>query len=111
MADAFQWLARICSDQTVFVRRYFPDYPLLKVGDRADFILWDYVPPTPVEKNNALGHFIYGMLESPVRTVVASGQFLMRDFALMVSDESQKRARIADQGSRLRKRFVEQRTL
>jgi len=107
MAEAFRWLAKICTDQTAFVRRYFPDYPLLKVGDRADFIVWDYVPPTPIEKENALGHFIYGILESPVRTAVAAGKFLMRDFKLTIGDEAGRRARIAEQGLRLRRRFVE----
>jgi cytosine/adenosine deaminase-related metal-dependent hydrolase len=110
MAEAFRWTAKICSDQTVFVRRYFTDYPTLSAGDRADFIVWNYVPPTPIEKENALGHFIYGLLESPVRTVVAGGKFLMRDFKLNIGDEAGKRARIAEQGLRLRRRFVEQRT-
>jgi cytosine/adenosine deaminase-related metal-dependent hydrolase len=109
MTDAFRWLCKICHDQIMFVRRYFPDYPVLKIGDRADFILWDYVPPAPVEKENALGHFIYGILESPVRTLVAGGNFLMRDFKLMIRDEAARRAKIAEQGARLRKRFLETR--
>lgn len=107
MAEAFCWLAKIDNDQTTFVRRYFPDYPALQLGDRADFIVWDYVPPTPVEKANALGHVIYGVLESPVRTVVAAGKFLMRDFKLSIPDEAGRRARIAEQGLRLRRRFME----
>ena len=110
MAEAFRWTAKMCYAQSNFVRRYFPDYPLLNAGDRADFIVWDYVPPAPIEKENALGHFIYGILESPVRTVVAAGKFLVRDFVLTISDESGRRARIAEQGLRLRRRFVEQRT-
>jgi len=107
MAEAFRWVAKICMDQNIFVRRYFPDYPALSAGDRADFIVWDYVPPTPVEKENALGHFIYGVLESPVRTVVAAGKVLMRDFKLSIRDEAARRARIAEQGLRLRRRFME----
>jgi len=107
MTEAFRWLAKICADQVTFVRRYFPDYPALNVGDRADFILWDYVPPTPLDKGNALGHYIYGVLESPLHTVIAAGKFLMRNFKLTIADESRRRTHIAEQGSRLRKRFVE----
>lgn len=106
-AEAFIWFAKVSEDQNAFVRRYFGDYPSLNIGDRADFVVWDYVPPTPITKENAFGHFIYGILENPARTVICGGKFLMRDFRLNIPDESARHAAIAEQGARLRKRFVE----
>jgi cytosine/adenosine deaminase-related metal-dependent hydrolase len=106
MPEAFHWLTKICADQNSFVRRYFPDFPALSLEERADFMVWDYVPPTPLAKENALGHFIYGVLESPVRTVVGAGRFLMRDFRLCIGDETARRTYVAQQGARLRERLM-----
>ncbi len=74
--DAFGWLQKIYFDQLKFVRRYFPDFPSLQIGDRADFIIWDYVPPTPLTRENFWGHFIYGILERPVVSIVNSGNII-----------------------------------
>lgn len=73
---AFGWLNKIYFDQLKFVRRYFPDFPNLQKGDRADFIVWDYVPPTPLNDENFWGHFIYGILERSVLNVVRSGNII-----------------------------------
>jgi cytosine/adenosine deaminase-related metal-dependent hydrolase len=66
-------------DQIKFVRQYFPDFPLLQIEDRADFIVWDYIPPTPFTSENFWGHYIYGILESPVQSIIHNGKFLMKN--------------------------------
>ncbi len=80
--DSFAWIRKIYFDQLAFARRWFPDFPGLCTDDRADLILWDYVPPTPFSAENFWGHFVYGMLESRVHTVIQEGQPLMLNFAL-----------------------------
>jgi cytosine/adenosine deaminase-related metal-dependent hydrolase len=76
---AFSWLIKIYFDQLKFARRYFPDFPALLEGDRADFIVWDYIPPTPFTTDNFWGHFIYGILEQPVHSVVQNGRLLLNN--------------------------------
>jgi len=76
--ESFNWIQKIYFDQLNFVKTYFPDFPSLQVGDRADFILWDYVPPTPLTKENIWGHYIYGMLEYPILCVIQNGNYLMK---------------------------------
>ena len=107
MRDAFVRFGKVCANQTDFARRYFEDYSALQTGDRADFVIWDYIPPTPITHENALGHFVYGLLESPARTLISGGKFLMRDSFFTIADESARRAAIAEQGARLHKRFSE----
>ncbi|MCX6170404.1 MAG: amidohydrolase family protein [Ignavibacteriales bacterium] len=88
-------------DQLAFAKKYFSDFPSLNEGDRADMIIWDYVPPTPMSKENFWGHFIYGILEYPVNSVLQKGEFLMKDFHFMDANENKIKNEIYIQGERL----------
>lgn len=92
---------KIYFDQLTFVKKYFADFPSLIEGDRADIILWDYIPPTPISRENFWGHFIYGILEYPVRCVLQNGRFLLKEFQLVGIDENKIRNEIYVQGERL----------
>ncbi|OQX85849.1 hypothetical protein B6D60_07185 [candidate division KSB1 bacterium 4484_87] len=101
--DAFGWLQKIYFDQLAFVRRYFPDFPNLQQSDRADFIVWDYVPPTPLTRENFWGHFIYGVLERPVVDVVHGGNIISPHS--VSNDYTELRKEIHKQGRRLFEKF------
>ncbi len=107
MNDAFGFFIQLYFSQLSFIKKYFPDYTSLQAGDRADFIIWDYVPPTPLTGANFFGHYIYGALEYPVRTVVQGGEFLMKDHIFAASDQNEVQKEIFKQGSRLAKKFAE----
>ena len=104
--ESFSWLQRIYFDQLKFVRHYFPDFPSLSIGDHADLIVWDYIPTTPISAENFWGHFIYGMLEYPIHSVIHNGQFLMKD--RVIDGEDEVRKRIFSEGKRLVGKFNEQ---
>jgi len=87
------------------VRRYFPDFPLLRQGDRADFIVWDYVPPTPFTAENFWGHYIYAMTEAPIYSVVQNGELLLHERNFTRLDEKALQENIIRQGHRLYERF------
>ena len=97
--QAVQWLRKIYFNQLEFVQQYFPDFPQLSVGDRADLIIWDYAPPTPISAENFWGHYIYGVLEAPIHSVVQQGRFLMENKVIRGEDEVRKK--IYWQGERL----------
>ncbi len=92
---------KIYFDQLRFIKKYFGDYPSLLENERADFVIWDYVPPTPISKDNFWGHLIYGILEYPVHSVIQGGKYLMKDFQLNEIDENKLRNEISSQGERL----------
>ncbi|MEJ2634786.1 MAG: amidohydrolase family protein [Calditrichia bacterium] len=98
---AFGWFQKIYFDQLRFANQYFPDFPGLRPGDRADFILWDYIPPTLFLAENFWGHYIYGILERPVHSVIQNGSFLMRDFVIPGTDPAKTGIEIFQQGRRL----------
>ena len=69
--------------------------------NRADVIIWNYVPPTPLNSNNFFGHFIYGILERPIITVLQNGKVLMNDYRLIGIDENEINNYVYSQGKRL----------
>ena len=98
---AFYLFRKMYFDQQRFVRKYFLDFSSLQVGDRADLIIWDYVPPTPINQSNFFGHYIYGILERPVHAVIQNGKVLMNNFTLRGVDENEINNYIYEQGKRL----------
>ena len=103
--DAFGFMIRSYFNQHKFAKQFFPDFTSLNVGDRADLIIWDYVPPTPINKDNFWGHYLYGVIERPVRTVIQNGNVLMKDFNLVNINEAEIASKIFEQGNKLFNKF------
>ena len=102
--QAFNWIIKIYFDQLNFVQKYFSDFPTLNVNDRADFVIWDYIPPTPFTSENFWGHYVYGILERPVYSVIQNGKVLMNNFRLTFN-ETEMNKNIVEQGTRLYDKF------
>ena len=68
--------------------RYFKK-PLgvLKEGAAADVIVLDYIPLTPMNKDNINSHAVFGMTGRHVVTTVCNGKILMKDRELVGIDE------------------------
>jgi cytosine/adenosine deaminase-related metal-dependent hydrolase len=45
-----------------------------EVGARADLVVTDYVPHTPLVTDNFIGHLLFGFDRSHVREVVSNGE-------------------------------------
>jgi len=88
----FDIIARILKDSFDIHDRFFGNTPRLCKGDPADFIVLDYCPYTPIDKDNFLGHFLYGACETSVRTVFKKGHYLMKDFVVDPEEEVYKKA-------------------
>ncbi len=102
---AFKYVVKTYFDQLAFVRRYFKDFPNLNIGERADFVIWDYVPPIPLTSNNFWGHYIYGILERPAQSLLQKGKFIMKDKKILTMNEDAVNREIYIQGEKLSKKF------
>lgn len=60
----------------------------IKKGHKADLVISDYTPPTPLKSENIAGHFIFGMCRDDIRTVIINGKIVMKDFKLPLDCES-----------------------
>lgn len=105
--DSFSFMIKTYFDQLNFIKKFFPDFTNLQINNRADFVIWDYVPPTPINESNFWGHLIYGILERPIQIVVQNGQMLLDDFKIQNINQSKILNEIYSQGERLFKKFNE----
>jgi len=101
LSESFAFIRRLYFDQIRFVRRFFPDYPDLNPGDRADLVIWDYRPPSPFTADTFWGHLIYGILEASAWSVSMGGNELVADRRLLSIDFESVSRSAAVQGARL----------
>jgi cytosine/adenosine deaminase-related metal-dependent hydrolase len=68
-------------------------------GCKADLVVLDYDPPTPLTSGNVAGHMVFGMASRDVRTVIVNGRIVMRDRKFRIdTGEIHARAREAAKG-------------
>ncbi len=62
----------------ILASKYFGDSMCgtIKEDAVADLVIWDYYPPTPITSNTIGGHILFGLLFSPVDTVVVNGKVI-----------------------------------
>jgi putative selenium metabolism protein SsnA len=60
----------------------------LEKGAAADLVVLNYQTPTPMTRNNCQGHFLFGMQSSMVESVMANGDWVMKDRAIVGVDEA-----------------------
>jgi hypothetical protein len=106
--DSFNFMIKTYFDQINFIKKFFYDFTNLQINDRADFLIWDYVPPTPIDQTNYWGHYIYGILERPIKTVMQNGLVILDDFHINNINETKILNEVYSQGERLFKKFNEE---
>lgn len=59
----------------------------IKEGSKADIVILNYHPPTPLTGNNFMGHVIFGLNPSHVESVIVNGNFVMKEKNILGIDE------------------------
>jgi putative selenium metabolism protein SsnA len=77
----------------------------IEPGARADFMLVDYFPPTPVLPENLFGHLFFGIANSPVESLVVNGRYVVQHGSCVTLDERRIAARAAAQAKALWERL------
>jgi putative selenium metabolism protein SsnA len=75
-------------------------------GARADLVLWDYEPPTPLVGGNIAGHIAFGLSSRSVRSVMVEGKFVIED-RIPAFDAAAIAAKAREQAGRLWDRMEE----
>jgi len=78
---------------------------VLEKGAAGDLAIIDYLPPTPLNENSFLGHFLFGICDAPVDTTIVGGEVLMRNKELLHIDEEEMTARSRELAERFYGRF------
>lgn len=61
----------------------------IKENSRADLVILNYNPPTPLTQNNFMGHIIFGINPSHIESVLVNGKFVMKDKIMTGIDEEE----------------------
>ncbi len=77
----------------------------IETGARADLVLVDYYPPTPLRSDNLFGHFLFGIANAPVDSLIVNGRFVLRNQQCVNVDEREVAAKAAAQARLLWERF------
>lgn len=79
----------------------------IDAGSPADLVVLDYVPPTPLDSSNALGHLLFGVAVHSLRVgdLWVDGREVLRDGAFVELDEARTYARSREVASSLWKRL------
>jgi putative selenium metabolism protein SsnA len=91
-------------------QQFFPGAPLglIAPGARADLILLEYHPFTPLSAGNLPWHILFGFRDSMVTATIVDGQVLMRDRRLLTLDEAEISARAGQLAPEVWKRYHSQ---
>jgi putative selenium metabolism protein SsnA len=77
----------------------------VEVGYLADLILVDYFPPTPFTGDNYWGHFLFGLIDSPVNTTMINGKIVMHDKVVLGINERVIAAQSREVAQRIWKKY------
>ncbi len=76
----------------------------LKSGAKADFVISEFVPPTPVTPGNAMSHMLWGMGDH-IRDVYVGGEKVVEDGKLVSIDEKEVFAKTREAAARVWKKM------
>ncbi len=71
--------AAFLNNRTIARKAWGMDLGRIAPGAAADLLLLDYDPPTPLTRDNLLGHILFGIANAPVDALLVQGRFVVRD--------------------------------
>lgn len=77
---------------------------MVKEGYEADLVLLDYRNPTPLVKENAAGHFVWGMSSNAVHSVIVNGRLVLDNRTFPGIDVEEVYAKAAEVAKKVWKR-------
>ena len=86
-------------------RHFTKNVGVLEKEALADVIIVDYDPPTPLNEETFLGHFLFGICEANVDSSIINGKPVMRNGKLLWIDEAAINTKSREQASDFWKRF------
>jgi putative selenium metabolism protein SsnA len=72
---------------------------------KADLVLIDYFPPTPIHEDNLFGHLLFGIANAPVNALIVNGGHVVRGGKIVNVDEAAIAAKATAQARSLWRRF------
>jgi putative selenium metabolism protein SsnA len=99
------YAAALLNNRAIAKKLWGMEIGRIEAGARADLILVDYYPPTPLHAGNLFGHLLFGIASAPIDTLIVNGRMVLRDKRCVTVDESDVAVRATRQAKALWQRF------
>ncbi|MDY6915909.1 MAG: amidohydrolase family protein [Candidatus Cloacimonadota bacterium] len=83
----------------------------INASERADLAVFDYSPPTPIDNENFMGHFIFGITEANCQYVIKNDNILLDDYKLIINPYEEYKKSAVDISRKIFKRFEKNKNL
>lgn len=105
VAYAEAYAAALENNRTIAKKVWGMEIGRIEAGAKADLILVDYFPPTPLTRQNLFGHILFGIANAPVDSLMVNGHFVVRNKKCVTVDERAVAEKAVAQARALWKRF------
>ena len=105
VAYAEAYAAAFLNNRTIVKKLWGLEIGRIEKGARADLILVDYYPPTPLDSGNLFGHILFGIANAPVDSLMVNGRYVVRDKQCVTVDERRVAELAAGRARALWERF------
>jgi cytosine/adenosine deaminase-related metal-dependent hydrolase len=105
VAYAEAYAAALLNNRSIAKKIWGMEIGRIETGAKADLILVDYYPPTPLHSNNLFGHFLFGIANAPVDSLLVNGRYVLRGKECVTVDERRVAEKAAARARALWKRF------
>ncbi|MGA2382876.1 MAG: putative aminohydrolase SsnA [Gemmatimonadales bacterium] len=99
------YAAALLNNRTIARKLWGMEIGRIEPGARADFILVDYYPPTPIHADNLFGHLLFGIANAPIDLLVVNGRTVLKEKRCVTVDERAVAERATKQAKALWERF------
>jgi putative selenium metabolism protein SsnA len=99
------YAAALLNNRTIARKLWGMEIGRIEPGARADLILVDYYPPTPIHADNLFGHIFFGIANAPIDLLVVNGRTVLKDKRCVTVDERAVAERATKQAKALWERF------
>jgi putative selenium metabolism protein SsnA len=105
VAYAEAYAAALLNNRTIARKISGMEIGRIETGARADLLLVDYYPPTPLDSTNLFGHFLFGIAQAPVDSLLVNGRYVLRHRECVTIDDRAVAEKAATRARALWKRF------
>ncbi len=105
VAYAEAYAAALLNNRTIARKIWGWEIGRIETGSRADLLLVDYFPPTPLDGSNLFGHFLFGIANAPVDSLLVNGRFVLRHKECVTVNEREVAEKASARARALWERF------
>jgi putative selenium metabolism protein SsnA len=99
------YAAALLNNRTIAKKIWGWEIGRIETGARADLLLVDYFPPTPLDSDNLFGHFLFGIANAPVDSLLVNGRYVLRNKECVTVDEREVAEKASARARALWNRF------